>query len=129
VTLATVESCTAGSLAHLLSQAEGASETLHGGFVVHTKANKVASSGANLSISIVWVLSTSTASGPPARDLPFRARSHTIVFLVDDAARLLVHHLLAQAVVGLAVDLVKAPLFPGRGRIERHWQVTRESLR
>ncbi len=45
MTLATVESCTAGSLAHLLSQAEGASETLHGGFVVYTKANKVAAAG------------------------------------------------------------------------------------
>jgi nicotinamide-nucleotide amidase len=45
MTLATVESCTAGSLAHLLSQAEGASETLHGGFVVYTKANKVAAVG------------------------------------------------------------------------------------
>ena len=45
MTLATVESCTAGSLAHLLSQSEGASETLHGGFVVYTKANKVAAVG------------------------------------------------------------------------------------
>ena len=45
MTLATVESCTAGWLAHLLSQAEGASETLHGGFVVYTKANKVAAVG------------------------------------------------------------------------------------
>jgi nicotinamide-nucleotide amidase len=45
MTLATVESCTAGSLAHLLSQAGGASETLHGGFVVYTKANKIAAVG------------------------------------------------------------------------------------
>jgi nicotinamide-nucleotide amidase len=45
VSLATVESCTAGSLAYLLSQAEGASDTLHGGFVVYTKANKVAAVG------------------------------------------------------------------------------------
>ena len=45
VTLATVESCTAGSLAQLLSQATGASETLHGGFVVYTKANKIAAIG------------------------------------------------------------------------------------
>jgi nicotinamide-nucleotide amidase len=45
MTLATVESCTAGSFVHLLSQAEGASETLHGGFVVYTKENKVASLG------------------------------------------------------------------------------------
>jgi nicotinamide mononucleotide (NMN) deamidase PncC len=42
MTLATVESCTAGSLAHLLSQAEGASDRLHGGFVVYTKDNKAA---------------------------------------------------------------------------------------
>ena len=45
MTLATVESCTAGSLAYLLSQAEGASKTLRGGFVVYTKANKVAAVG------------------------------------------------------------------------------------
>ena len=45
MTLATVESCTAGSLAHLLSQAEGASDTLHGGFIVYTKQNKTAAVG------------------------------------------------------------------------------------
>src|SRR5678816_944823 len=45
LTLASVESCTAGSLAHLLSQAEGASDTLHGGFIVYTKANKTAAVG------------------------------------------------------------------------------------
>ena len=41
MTLATVESCTAGSLVRLLSETEGASNTLHGGFVVYTKENKV----------------------------------------------------------------------------------------
>jgi PncC family amidohydrolase len=45
MTIATVESCTAGSLAQLLSQAEGASDTLHGGFVVYTKENKMAAVG------------------------------------------------------------------------------------
>jgi nicotinamide-nucleotide amidase len=45
LTIATVESCTAGALAHLLSQAEGASDTLHGGFIVYTKANKTAAVG------------------------------------------------------------------------------------
>ena len=40
MTFATVESCTAGRLAHLLSQAEGASDVLHGGFIVYTKENK-----------------------------------------------------------------------------------------
>ena len=44
-TLATVESCTAGALALLLSQAEGASDTLHGGFIVYTKDNKTAAVG------------------------------------------------------------------------------------
>jgi len=44
-TIATVESCTAGALVHLLSQAEGASDTLHGGFVVYTKDNKTAAVG------------------------------------------------------------------------------------
>src|SRR5689334_8721002 len=45
MSIATVESCTAGSLAHLLSQAEGASEILHGGFIVYTKDNKTVSVG------------------------------------------------------------------------------------
>lgn len=45
MTLATVESCTAGLLVHLLSQANGASQTLHGGFVVYTKENKTAAVG------------------------------------------------------------------------------------
>ena len=45
MTLATVESCTAGELAHLLSQAEGASKVLHGGFIVYTKDNKTAAVG------------------------------------------------------------------------------------
>ena len=45
MTLVTVESCTAGSLVHLLSQAAGASETLHGGFVVYTKENKIKAIG------------------------------------------------------------------------------------
>jgi nicotinamide-nucleotide amidase len=44
-TLATVESCTAGALAHLLSQAEGAADTLHGGFIVYTKENKTIAVG------------------------------------------------------------------------------------
>lgn len=41
----TAESCTAGLLAAVLSHAEAASECLHGGFVVYTKAQKQAALG------------------------------------------------------------------------------------
>jgi nicotinamide-nucleotide amidase len=45
LTLATAESCTAGSLAVLLADAPGAAESFHGGFVAYTKDNKIASLG------------------------------------------------------------------------------------
>lgn len=45
MTLATVESCTAGLLAHMLSEGEAASDILHGGFIVYTKENKTAAAG------------------------------------------------------------------------------------
>jgi nicotinamide-nucleotide amidase len=45
LTLLTVESCTAGALACALAEIEGASDTLHGSFVVYTKANKTAALG------------------------------------------------------------------------------------
>ena len=41
-TVATVESCTAGALACLLADAEGATDAVHGGFVVYTKVAKSA---------------------------------------------------------------------------------------
>jgi PncC family amidohydrolase len=40
LTIVTAESCTAGMLSTILSQAPGASEHLHGGFVTYTKENK-----------------------------------------------------------------------------------------
>jgi nicotinamide-nucleotide amidase len=43
--LCTVESCTAGALAHELSGAEGASSVLEGGLVVYTKRCKVILAG------------------------------------------------------------------------------------
>src|SRR3569832_2135562 len=46
LTVVTAESCTSGLLASLLSEAPGASEFLHGGFVTYTKANKTAALGA-----------------------------------------------------------------------------------
>jgi len=45
VTLATVESCTAGALAVLLADAPEAGKRFHGGFVVYTKENKTAALG------------------------------------------------------------------------------------
>jgi nicotinamide-nucleotide amidase len=45
LTLATVESCTAGALAVLLADAPDAGSTFHGGFVVYTKQNKAAALG------------------------------------------------------------------------------------
>jgi nicotinamide-nucleotide amidase len=43
--IVTAESCTAGKLAVLLSEAPGAAERLHGSFVTYTKANKTQSLG------------------------------------------------------------------------------------
>jgi nicotinamide-nucleotide amidase len=45
LTIVTAESCTAGKLSALLSEAPGAGEHLHGGFVIYTKANKVKALG------------------------------------------------------------------------------------
>jgi len=45
LTVITAESCTCGMLAARLSQADGASQFLHGGFVTYTKANKAAALG------------------------------------------------------------------------------------
>jgi nicotinamide-nucleotide amidase len=40
VTIVVAESCTAGLLSQVLSDAEGASDTFHGGFVTYTKEHK-----------------------------------------------------------------------------------------
>jgi nicotinamide-nucleotide amidase len=40
VTIVTAESCTAGTIAALLAQTEGASDVLHGGFTTYTKDHK-----------------------------------------------------------------------------------------
>ena len=45
VTIVTAESCTAGSIAALLAQAEGASDILHGGFITYTKEHKTKALG------------------------------------------------------------------------------------
>jgi nicotinamide-nucleotide amidase len=43
--IVTAESCTSGLLASALSEAPGAAELLHGGFVTYTKTNKTAALG------------------------------------------------------------------------------------
>jgi nicotinamide mononucleotide (NMN) deamidase PncC len=45
ITIVTAESCTAGKLTALLSEAPGAAERLHGSFVTYTKANKTRALG------------------------------------------------------------------------------------
>jgi nicotinamide-nucleotide amidase len=45
LTIVTAESCTAGKLSPLLSEAPGAAEHLHGSFVAYTKANKIKALG------------------------------------------------------------------------------------
>jgi nicotinamide-nucleotide amidase len=45
LSVVTAESCTAGMLAALLSEAPGAAEHLHGGYVTYTKANKTKTLG------------------------------------------------------------------------------------
>jgi hypothetical protein len=45
LTIATAESCTTGMLSTILSEAPGASEHLHGGFVTYTKENKTKALG------------------------------------------------------------------------------------
>ena len=45
MTIVTAESCTAGAIASILSQAEGASDILHGGFITYTKAQKAKALG------------------------------------------------------------------------------------
>ncbi len=45
VGIVTAESCTSGLLATVLSEAPGAAELLHGGFVTYTKANKTKALG------------------------------------------------------------------------------------
>jgi len=45
LTVVTAESCTAGLISAVLSQADGAGDVLHGSFVTYTKANKAMALG------------------------------------------------------------------------------------
>jgi nicotinamide-nucleotide amidase len=50
LTVITAESCTAGLVSAVLSQADGAGEVLHGSFVTYTKANKTAALGVDAAV-------------------------------------------------------------------------------
>ena len=50
LTIVTAESCTAGLISAVLSQAEGAGEALQGSFVVYTKANKTKALGVDAAL-------------------------------------------------------------------------------
>jgi nicotinamide-nucleotide amidase len=50
LSIVTAESCTAGKLSAVLSEAPGAAERLHGSFVTYTKANKIAALGVSASL-------------------------------------------------------------------------------
>jgi nicotinamide-nucleotide amidase len=50
LTAVTAESCTAGLICSVLSQADGAGEVLHGGFVTYSKANKTMALGVDRSL-------------------------------------------------------------------------------
>jgi nicotinamide-nucleotide amidase len=50
VTIVTAESCTAGLMCQILSDAEGAAEFFHGGFVTYTKAHKTCALGVPVSL-------------------------------------------------------------------------------
>jgi nicotinamide-nucleotide amidase len=50
LSLVTAESCTAGKLASLLSEAPGAGQRLHGGFVTYTKAHKTKALGVSAAL-------------------------------------------------------------------------------
>ena len=49
-TVVTAESCTAGIISAVLSQVDGASDILHGSFVVYTKENKIKALGVDPAI-------------------------------------------------------------------------------
>jgi nicotinamide-nucleotide amidase len=50
LSIVTAESCTAGALAKLLSEAPGAAEHLHGGFVTYTKEHKTKALGVSAAL-------------------------------------------------------------------------------
>ncbi|MGB7097459.1 MAG: CinA family protein [Xanthobacteraceae bacterium] len=72
LSIVTAESCTAGKLAVLLSEAPGAAEHLQGGFVAYTKANKIHALGVSPDLlrrrgAVCGEVATAMARGALAR--------------------------------------------------------------
>ncbi|MGN6515082.1 MAG: CinA family protein [Rhizomicrobium sp.] len=72
LTVITAESCTAGLVSAALSQVDGASDVLHGSFVVYTKENKAKALGADPALlddksSVCGDVADRMASGALAR--------------------------------------------------------------
>lgn len=68
--MVTAESCTGGLIAAALARAEGASEVLHGGFVVYTKEQKAKALG----VSRTLLAREGAVNGTVARQLADGAR-------------------------------------------------------
>jgi competence-damaged protein len=91
LTLATAESCTAGTLALLLADVPAAAACFHGGFVAYTKENKTASLGVPAALidahtavsswrarrSPTTFFALDRARGPPRRGCADPARGET----------------------------------------------------
>jgi nicotinamide-nucleotide amidase len=73
VTIVVAESCTAGLLSQVLSDAEGASDTFHGGFVTYTKEHKTRVLG----VSAALLRDKSAVNGEVARAMAEGALAHS----------------------------------------------------
>ena len=72
LTIVTAESCTAGKLSALLTEAPGAAEHLHGSFVTYTKANKTKALGVSAGLlqskgAVCFEVAVAMAEGALAR--------------------------------------------------------------
>lgn len=121
MTIATVESCTAGKLAHLLSQGEGAS-VLHGGFIVSTKENKTAAVGVPSKLiekhtAVSAEIVQAMATGGPERCPAKYGNPVGLVFARDGSVQVARREFgsedkdrICSAAMGAALDLMEALL-------------------
>jgi hypothetical protein len=102
MSIITAESCTAGRLAWLLSEAPGAAEFMHDGYVAYTKANKAGSLGVSVALldtkgavcdEVALAMAQGALVRSPAqlvwrsRELPVQNRTRTAIRLGWSASR------------------------------------------